>query len=50
MFKAIFDKVSYKMAICLTATLERLDGKEVILKEKCPVVDTITLTEAANNG
>ena len=50
MFKAIFDKVSYKMALCLTATLERLDGKEIILKEKCPVVDTITLTEAANNG
>jgi superfamily II DNA or RNA helicase len=38
------------MILCLTATLERLDGKEIILKDRCPVVDTITLTEAAENG
>lgn len=49
-FRTIFDRVSYKMILCLTATLERLDGKEIILKERCPVVDTITLTEAAENG
>lgn len=48
--KAIFDKVSCKMLLCLTATLERLDGKEIILKERCPVVDVISFEEAASNG
>ena len=34
----------------LTTTFKAADGKEIILKERCPVVDTITLTEAAENG
>lgn len=38
------------MILCLTATLERLDGKEIILKERCPVVDVISFEEATSNG
>lgn len=49
-FKAIFDKVQYNHILCLTATMERLDGKEVIITKHCPVVDTITVQEAVSNG
>ena len=38
------------MILCLTATLERLDGKEYIIKEKAPICDIITLEEATKNG
>ena len=38
------------MVLCLTATLERLDGKEIIIKQRAPVCDTITLEEATQNG
>lgn len=49
-FSAIFATITYKMVLCLTATLERLDGKEYIIKEKAPVCDIITLEEATKNG
>lgn len=38
------------MILGLTATLERLDGKEIIIKKYAPVCDTITLNEATQNG
>lgn len=38
------------MILCLTATLTRLDGKEVIIKEHAPVCDVISLDEAERNG
>ena len=46
----IFDCVTYNFILCLTATLQRLDGKEVIIKQYAPVVDEITITEAEENG
>jgi superfamily II DNA or RNA helicase len=49
-FKKIFEVVSYKMILCLTGTLERLDGKEILIKKYAPVCDTITLEEASKNG
>lgn len=49
-FKEIFNAIKYKMVLCLTATLERLDGKEVIIKQQAPVCDIITLKEATQNG
>lgn len=45
-----FITVKYSMILCLTATIERLDGKEVIIKKYAPVCDTITLEEATENG
>jgi superfamily II DNA or RNA helicase len=49
-FRQIFNAVTYKLILGLTATLERLDGKEEIIKQYCPVVDEVSLQEAAKNG
>lgn len=50
-FRKIFDKVTYKYVLGLTATYERLDDLHKEVMEKyCPVVDTITLQEALLNG
>lgn len=49
-FRAVFDVVSYKMIMCLTATLERLDGKHVLIERYAPVVDTVTASECQANG
>lgn len=46
----IFDCVNYNFILCLTATLQRLDGKEVLIKQYAPVVDEITIEEAKKNG
>lgn len=46
----VFKVVKYKLILGLTATFERLDGRDVLLSEHAPVVDTITLQEAALNG
>lgn len=48
-FRQIFSVVNYKLVLGLTGTLERLDGKEVIIKMYAPVCDTITMEEAINN-
>lgn len=49
-FREVFDVIQYKYIMCLTATLERLDGQEKIVKKHCPVIDKITLLEAEING
>lgn len=46
----IFSIVKYKMLLCLTATLKRVDGMHNYLLQFCPVVDTISKEEAINNG
>lgn len=48
-FSEVFTVVEYKMILCLTATLERLDGKEILIKKYAPVSDTIPLKEAIAN-
>lgn len=50
LFSRIFDCVQYDMVLCLTATLERLDGKEIIIKQNAPVCDQITIEQATANG
>lgn len=49
-FQQVFEKVKYKMVLGLTATYERLDGKEEIIKKYCPVIDKITIQEALFNA
>ena len=49
-FSKVFESVTYEMILCLTATIERLDGKEEIIKKYAPVCDTITLEEALDNN
>lgn len=49
-FQQVFTKVKYKYILGLTATFERLDGKEEIISKHCPVIDTISPEEALLNG
>ena len=49
-FSTIFNVVKYKLILCLTGTLERLDGKEELIKKYAPVCDKITMDEAVKNG
>jgi len=48
--REVFESVSYIGLLCLTATLERLDGKEEIIKRYAPVFDEISLEDALANG
>jgi len=50
LFKEIFNCVQYKLILGLTATFERLDGKEKIITKYCPVVEEITKLECLANG
>lgn len=49
-FVKIFEVIKYKLLLGLTGTLERLDGKEEIIKKYAPVCDRITIDEAEKNG
>ena len=46
---SIFKNIQYNIILGLTATFERLDCKYEIIREKCPIVDTITIEEAIAN-
>lgn len=46
----LFDNIKYKVILGLTATFERTDGRDKILAQHAPVVDTITIKEAVENG
>ena len=48
-FKQIFKKVKYSIILCLTATMERLDGKHVLIEKVAPIVDRISIEEAIEN-
>lgn len=48
-FKQIFVKVKYSIILCLTATMERLDGKHKILEQIAPIIDRISIEEAIEN-
>lgn len=48
-FGKVFTCVKYKYILGLTATYNRLDGKEETIKKYCPIIDTITLQEALEN-
>lgn len=49
-FKQVFDCVTYNFILGLTATLERKDGKHIILQEKCPIIHNISLEGAKLKG
>lgn len=49
-YSQVFTKVKYKIILGLTATLERLDGKEAYITKFCPVIDTVTVGEAIANN
>ena len=49
-FSKVFGQVSYKNIIGLTATFERLDGKEILINKYAPVCDTIDIELAEANG
>ena len=49
-FSQVFKTIKYKHILGLTATIERLDGKHELLKQYCPVVDTVTIEVAKANG
>jgi superfamily II DNA or RNA helicase len=48
-FSTIFTCTAYKLILCLTGTIDRLDGKQSLLSEYAPICDTITLAEAIQN-
>lgn len=49
-FSLVFKQVGYKYILGLTATFERLDGKEILLQKYAPVIDKITLEDSLLNG
>ena len=49
-FCRVFKYVGYDLLLCLTATLERNDGKEKIISDLAPVFDTIGIAEARRSG
>lgn len=49
-FSQIFNCVKYKLIMGLTATFDRLDGKERLISKYCPIVDEVTQLEALVNG
>lgn len=49
-FSNVFKCVSYRNILGLTATFERLDGKEVLINKYAPVCDTIPIELAEANG
>lgn len=48
-FYQAFQKVDYKIILGLTATIDRLDGKEVLIKKFAPVCEEISLKECIEN-
>ena len=49
-FSQVFETIKYKLILGLTATLERLDGKHILIEKHCPVIDEVTLEVAKMNG
>ena len=45
-----FDNVKYKIILGLTATFERLDGRDKLISKHCPIVDVVTQQEAIAKG
>ena len=45
-----FENVTYKIILGLTATFERLDGRDMLLSKHAPVIDEVTVAEAIENN
>ena len=48
-FQQVFQTVNYKYILGLTATLDRVDGKESTVKKDCPICDRVGVEEALLN-
>jgi len=48
-FMNVFRFVTYKIALGLTGTIDRLDGKESVIKKFLPICDEVTLNECIAN-
>lgn len=49
-FSKIFEVVTFDWILGLTATLQRKDGRDFMIRDIAPVVDSVTLTEALKEG
>ncbi len=49
-FFKIFEVCKPQMILGLTATFERLDGRQELIAKYCPIVDIITVKEATSKG
>jgi len=49
-FSNLWNLVEYKSILCLTATVERLDKLHEIILQHSPIVDTVTIEDASQNG
>lgn len=49
-FSKVFSVVQYKYILGLTATIERSDGKHIMLEQKAPVIDEVSLEVARAKG
>ena len=50
LFHQVFERVNYKLILGLTATFNRLDGKQVLISKYCPIIDKVSLLECQING
>lgn len=48
-FFQAFKKIDYKIILGLTATIDRLDGKEALIKKFAPVCEEVSLKECIEN-
>lgn len=48
-FIKVFEQIKYKIILGLTATLERLDGRHILLEKQAPVFDEISIEECLEN-
>lgn len=46
---SVFENVEYKIILGLTATFERLDGRDRLLAQHAPVIDEVTIEESIKN-
>lgn len=49
-FIKIFERTQYKFILGLTATLDRKDDRDALIRVHCPVIDTVDIVEALENG
>lgn len=49
-FQKVFTCIKYRLILGLTATMQRLDEKHTLIEKYCPVIDSIPLEIAVQNG
>ena len=49
-FIKIFENTQYKFILGLTATIDRSDNRDALIRTYCPVIDTVDIVEALENG